>query len=144
MSLHMELKELIELRYGARLPGGVELKQDALILRFDSGLALEVRYVSLTEYAFHWMWGDVGLRVDTAPVHAGLRTYPNHLHDPDGMLRDDPLTRPGAPAWDNVRRVIDGVLKDPLLRESCSGHEGGVQVIAASDSDVQGAGTTPR
>ena len=33
----------------------------------------------------------------------------------DGSLYADPLTRPGAPPWDNLRRVIAPLLADPLL-----------------------------
>ena len=116
MSLHLELKARIEERYGAHLPAGAELKLDALLLRFDSGLALELRFASAEEYAFNWIWGEAGLRIDTAPLHPELKTRPHHLHDVDGIPRDDPLTRPGAAPWDNVRKVIDAVLDDPLLQ----------------------------
>lgn len=116
MSLHLELKERIESCYGDQLPAGVELKQDALQLQFDSGLVLELRFASAEEYAFNWVWGDAELRIDTAPLHPALKTYPHHLHDADEMLRDDPLTQPGALPWDNTRRVIDALLQDPLLQ----------------------------
>jgi len=116
MSLHLELKEKIESCYGAQLPAGVELKQDALLLQFDSGLAVELRFASADEYAINWLWGDAEMRIDTAPLHTELKTHPNHFHDVDGVLRDDPLTQPGAAPWDNVRKVIDAVLADPLLQ----------------------------
>lgn len=115
MSLHLELKDRIEEVYGEQLPGGVELKQDALQLQFDSGLVLELRFASAEEYSIHWLWGDAELRIDTAPCHPGLKTQPNHLHDEEGRVRDDLLTTPGAAPWDNVCRVIDAVLADPLL-----------------------------
>lgn len=115
MSLHLELKEQIEAAYGEQLPEGVELKQDALLLRFDSGLALELRFASPTEYSIGWLWGDAELRIDTAPLHGDLKTRPNHFHDEEGRVRDDPVTQPGAAPWDNVRKVIDAVLANPLL-----------------------------
>ena len=116
MSLHLELKERIEDAYGEQLPGGVELKQDALLLQFDSGLALELRFASADEYAISWLWGDAEMRIDTAPLHAPLKSQPNHFHDDEGRVRDDPLTRPGIAPWDNVRTVIDALLADPLLQ----------------------------
>lgn len=115
MSLHLELKELIEAAYGTQLPGGVQIKQDALLLEFESGLVMELRFASADEYALVWLWGDAELRIDTAPLHPQLKTQPHHLHDEEGRVRDDPLTTPGAPPWDNVRTVIDAVLHDPLL-----------------------------
>jgi hypothetical protein len=115
MSLHLELKAQIEARYGAQLPAGVALKQDALLLQFDNGLVMELRFASAQEYVLGWLWGDAELRIDTAPLHPGLNSYPNHLHDEEGRVREDPLTRPGAAPWDNVCRLIDAVLADPLL-----------------------------
>lgn len=116
MSLHLELKERLEETYATQLPGGVELKQDALLLAFDSGLALELRFASAEEYVIHWVWGDAELRIDTAPTHPDLPTCPNHLHDDEGQVRPDALTTPGAQPWENVRKVIDALLIDPLLR----------------------------
>ena len=115
MSLHLELKEQIEAAYGAQLPAGVRIKQDALLLEFDSGLVMELRFASADEYALAWLWREAELRIDTAPLHLGLSTHPHHLHDEEGLVRADPLTMPGAAPWDNVRKLIDAVLLDPLL-----------------------------
>lgn len=118
MSLHWDLKPLLDERYGAVLAGPCELKQDALVLGFENGLEMELRIASAHDYSFHWLWGEAELRIDTAPLHGELATAPNHLHDADGTVRPDPLTRPGAAAWDNVRAVLDAVRDDPLL-ERC-------------------------
>ena len=117
MSLHLDLQTRIEAHYGRRLSEGVGLRQDALLLRFDNGLVVELRFASADEYAIAWLWGDAERRIDTAPLHPALRTQPNHLHGSDGRLHDDPLTVPGAAPWDNVRRVIDALLVDPLLAD---------------------------
>lgn len=116
MSLHLQLKEQLEAAYGEHLPAGVELHQDALMLNFDTGLAMEVRFASADEYAIHWLWGDAQLRIDTAPLHADLATIPNHFHDLEGEVRPDPLTRPGLEPWKNLQSVIDKLLIDPLLQ----------------------------
>lgn len=116
MSLHLQLKELLEAAYADHLPAGVELHQDALMLNFDTGLVMEVRFVSASEYALNWLWGDAQLRIDTAPLHADLATKPHHFHDLDGEIRPDPLTRPGLEPWQNLQRVIDRLLVDPLLQ----------------------------
>lgn len=116
MSLHLELKEQIEAHYAAHLPTGVALRQDALMLEFDNGLRMELRFASAHEYLLSWLWGDAELRIDTAPLHPELATQPNHYHDEEGRVHADPLTQPGAAPWDNLRKVIDAVLNDPLLQ----------------------------
>ncbi len=118
MSLHLELKTRIEAQYANQLDGEIQLKQDALLALFDSGLALELRYLNANEYSIQWAWGDAELRIDTAPLHKELSTFPNHFHDADAKLHPDTLTVPGKEPWDNVRHVIDRLLQDPLLETS--------------------------
>lgn len=116
MSLHLSLKEKIESQYAAQLEGETVLKQDALLAYFDDGLMLEIRYLNPDEYSIGWSWGEAILRVDTAPLHLELKTFPNHLHDAEGIIRDDPFTLPGREPWENVRILVDALLKDPLVQ----------------------------
>ena len=118
MSLHLELRERIEEAYGDSLDGEVRLTQDALLVLFDGGLAVELRYLDPREYSLQWAWGDAELRIDTAPLHGGLPTYPNHLHDADGRLRADPVTVPGRDPWKNVQALLDRLQEDPLLEST--------------------------
>lgn len=115
MSLHLELKTRIEAQYANQLDGEIQLKQDALLALFDSGLALELRYLNPNEYSIQWSWGDAELRIDTAPLHKELSTFPNHFHDAEAILHPDTLTVPGKMPWDNVRQLIDRLLQDPML-----------------------------
>lgn len=112
---HLELCERIREHYAGAGLESVETLRDALRLGFDNGVEMEVRYPGNTEYAIAWRWGEAELRIDTAPLHADLATFPNHLHRDDGSLAADPLTRIDAAPWDNLRAVIDAVLKAPLL-----------------------------
>ncbi len=116
MSEHLMLRERLEERYAAELAGPVELKQDALLLQLRNDVLLELRFAGRGEYAVSWRWGDAELRIDTAPLHPELPTFPNHLHGADGELRADPLTQPQRDAWDNVRAVVEALLADPLMR----------------------------
>ncbi|MEW5889238.1 MAG: DUF6516 family protein [Pseudomonadota bacterium] len=115
MSIHFSLKERIEARYADALAGSPELKQDALLLTLTNDVALEVRFAARDEYSIAWQWGDALLRIDTAPFHPGLATYPNHLHDADGKVRADPLTATERDPGENLCAVLDALLKDPLL-----------------------------
>ena len=115
MLLHFELKDKIEAQYTDRLAVPLPLSQNALTARFVNGLAIELRYLNADEYSAQWLWRGALLRIDTAPTHLGLATFPNHFHAADGMVKADPLTEPGQAPWVNVRRLLDAILQDPLL-----------------------------
>ena len=115
ISLHLALKDQLQTQYAPHLAEPVEMAQDALLLTFDTGLKVEVRYFSAQEYSIAWQSGDAELRIDTAPTHPDCATFPNHLHRADGTLALDGLTVPGADCWANLSRLLDRLLSDPLL-----------------------------
>ena len=115
MSLHVELAEHIDRGFSTRLPRPVEHKQDALVVHLENGVTLTVRYAASDAYSLRWTCGDAELGIDTAPLHRNLATFPNHLHDASGTLRPDPLTRPEDSPTDNLARVIEALIADPLL-----------------------------
>ncbi len=115
MTEHIALKHAIDRHFGAQLEAPAQLLQDAVLLRFVNGLALELRFAGADEYALSWQWGDARLRIDTAPLHPELTTFPQHLHDRNGAAHADPVTRPGRAPHDNVAALIDALLRDPLL-----------------------------
>ena len=115
MSLHLELAQRVEEHFGGQLEAPVDVKLDALIVRLDNGTILEARIAAPDAYTIAWAWGEAELRIDTAPLHSDLATFPNHLHAADGKLRADPLTHCGDAPIDNLRRVIHAILQDPLL-----------------------------
>ena len=115
MSLTARLAEETVTHFGEHLTGAPQLTHDALILELDSGVVLQARFASATEYSIHWRRDAAELRIDTAPLHGGLASFPNHLHAADGAILADPLTRPGNEPWQNLRAVLDAILADPLL-----------------------------
>ncbi|HET9701068.1 MAG TPA: hypothetical protein VFP70_09120 [Burkholderiales bacterium] len=115
VQIHLALAERIAARYPERLAAGPRLSQDALVVQFADGLALELRFASAQEYSIRWVWGEAELGIDTAPLHPGLSTFPNHLHDHEGACRADPLTVPGRDPWENLERLLQALLADPLL-----------------------------
>lgn len=120
VSVHLILKEQLETHYAHRLSEPVRLAQDALMLSFDSGLLMEVRYFSTEEYMFSWSWGEAELRIDTAPTHPECQTFPHHLHGDDGTVRADSVTLPGTDCWTNFSRLLDVLLVNPLLEPVAS------------------------
>lgn len=96
--------------FGERLTANPQLAHDALTLVFDGGVTVQARFAGDEEYSIEWRRGERRFRIDTAPLHRGLTSYPNHFHDADGGLHADHLTRPGAAPWDNLRVVLEMVL----------------------------------
>lgn len=121
MNLLLELSQRLEEHYGPQLASPVEPHLDALTVHLFNGVTLEARIAAPNAYAFTWTWGEALLRIDTAPLHHNLATFPNHLHDDEGQLHHDPLTRCGAAPWENLAAVVEAVLADPLLENRLSG-----------------------
>lgn len=114
-SLHLELSDAIISGYGEHLLDIPKVSHDAIIVRFSSGLSLECRFANEEEYSVVWLWQDSLFRIDTAPVHPDLGTFPNHLHLPDGTTVADPLTQPGRRPWENLVVILEKVLTSPGL-----------------------------
>ncbi len=118
MTLHTALADLIISEFGEHLDSAPEVSQDALTLRMQNGLVLQARFANTGEYSIHWQVNGAELRIDTAPLHPGLSSFPNHLHGPDGVVRPDCLTRPGQPPQRNLAAVLNAILVDPLLQST--------------------------
>lgn len=117
MSLHFELATVVETAFPKQLEAPLEQKQDALIIRLKNGVVLTVHYAADDAYSLHWNHDASGLeaRIDTAPLHRDLATFPNHFHNPGGHVSADPITRPDATPADNLQRLIGALLDDPTL-----------------------------
>lgn len=113
--LHIELKEQIEKTFDASQLASLTLCRDAIDLSLVNGVDLTLRIVGPAEYVMSWRWGEVGMCIDTAPLHETLGTFPNHLHTPDGRAVDDPVSEIGADPWRNVSTLISRLLAQPLL-----------------------------
>lgn len=115
MTAHIALKGHIDKQFAAQLAAPAQLAQDALLLHFVNGLRMELRFAGADEYVLAWQWGDAQLRIDTAPLHPELATFPQHLHDMHGAVRADPVTQPGRAPEDNAGALIDALFRDPML-----------------------------
>ena len=115
MSLHLELSDAIISNYGEQLLDPPQVSHDAILVQFSSGLSLECRFANKDEYSVAWQWQGKMFRIDTAPVHSDLDTFPNHLHLPDGTITSDPLTQPGRLPWDNLELILERLTSSPAL-----------------------------
>ena len=116
ISVHWGLEDKLQSHYALRLAEPVRLAQDALMLSFDTGLSVEVRYFSAQEYSIMWRWRDAELRIDTAPTHPDCTTFPRHLHCEDGTLVPAVATSADTDCWLNLSGLLDLLLEDPLLK----------------------------
>jgi hypothetical protein len=116
--LLIELAALLEEQCSAELDGPVRRHQDALLVSLANGVDLEVRFGADDEYAFNWRWGESEWRIDTAPLHPAVATFPHHLHDEAGVLRNDRVTDPARSPWDNLHALIVALIADPRLPRS--------------------------
>lgn len=115
ISVHLMLQERLEDSYGERMCEPVRLAQDALLLAFDTGLMMEIRYFCSDEFSIHWAWGEAELRMDTAPVHKDLPGHPLHVHRDDGAVVTVPPGMADADPWVALSRLLDILLVDPLF-----------------------------
>lgn len=110
MNPHAAIVDRVVEVFGERLTATPRLAHDAVTLEFDGGLTVQARFFANDEYSIEWQRGARQFRIDTAPLHRGLGSFPNHFHDADGGVHAERLTRPGAPPWDNLRAVLETVL----------------------------------
>lgn len=118
ISLHLVLKNHIESNYADRLTQPVQLAQDALLLYFDTGLMMELRYFSSEEYSINWHWGDAGLRIDTAPMHTENKQSSQHLHNAEALVLACNIMQAGRDCQLNFSGLLNILLTDPLLESN--------------------------
>lgn len=82
-----------------------EVYPDGLVLTIKNNSILEVRYPRPGEYSFNWVHHQKGFRIDTAPTHRDLATFPNHSHQGDEVL-PDPITAIGNAPTENLNAVL--------------------------------------
>ena len=105
ISVHLLFRDKLETHYAARLAEPVRMAQDALLLSFDTGLMLEVRYCNRREYSIMWCLGELERRLDTA-AWSGAGA--------GGVTTDD--------CWLHFSCLLEQLLDDPLcvaIPEGC-------------------------
>lgn len=110
MNLHARLAEQVIEEIGARLQGMPSVSHDALTLELDNGIVLQARFAGPGEYSIQWRHGNTEQRIDTAPLHPDLASFPNHRHPSDGPVCADHLTRVDRSPWDNLLAVLKALL----------------------------------
>ncbi len=86
---------------------GVEVHDDRLRLYLQREAILEVRYPVENKYSFHLRINDEIYRIDTAPHHPGIPSYPRHIHfKREEVVVEDRITSFGNTPAENFRKVM--------------------------------------
>jgi len=87
-----------------------ELHADRVRLILIDGSWIDVRYPVKDKFSFHWQRDDKIYRIDTAPHHKGIRTFPRHIHfgSEDNVIEDSVLEENASPE-ENFKRFMEWV-----------------------------------
>ncbi len=87
-----------------------ELYADRVRLILIDGSWIEVRYPVEDKFSFHWQRGDKIYRIDTAPHHKGMRSFPRHIHfgSEDNVIEDD-VSEENVSPEENFKRFMEWV-----------------------------------
>ncbi|MFV2015060.1 MAG: DUF6516 family protein [Candidatus Heimdallarchaeota archaeon] len=85
--------------------------RDRLRVLFRNGAVLDIRYPIETKYSFNLQYRDKVYRIDTAPYHPEIDTFPNHFHnkEEENIILDQ-WTDPTRGISDNINAMCDWVL----------------------------------
>lgn len=74
---------------------------------FSNAGVLDIRYPVDTSYSFFLYYNDCMYRIDTAPHHKEIKTFPNHCHykTEDNVIADE-WTCPSNNLEDNILGLI--------------------------------------
>jgi len=80
---------------------------DKVRLVFVDGSYMDIRYPVESKYSFHWQREDEMIRIDTAPHHRKLSTYPQHMHlGIEENVVEDYITKIDNTIDENVKCVL--------------------------------------
>ena len=80
---------------------------DKVKLIFVDGSYMDIRYPVDSKYSFHWQRKDGIIRIDTAPHHRQLSTYPRHMHTgKEDDVIEDAVTEIDNTMEENVSYVL--------------------------------------
>ncbi len=80
---------------------------DKVRLVFVDGSYMDIRYPVDSKYSFHWQFKDEIIRIDTAPHHRQLLTYPRHMHiGKEDCVVEDSITKIDNTIEENVKCIL--------------------------------------
>lgn len=90
---------------------------DKVRLVFIDGSYMDIRYPVDSKYSFHWQRKNEIIRIDTAPHHHKLSTYPRHMHiGKEDDVVEDTVTEIDNTIEENVMCVL-GFVRGKLKKK---------------------------
>ena len=87
---------------------------DKVRLVFIDSSFMDIRYPVDSKYSFHWQRDNEMIRIDTAPHHRQLSTYPRHMHiGKEDDVVEDTVTEIDNTIEENVACVL-GFVRNKL------------------------------
>ena len=105
-TIHEKLVELLNNELAPFLEGEPQFLYDGIQAKLKSGPNLQIIYPTTEEYVFSWEQDGESLKIDTAPVHNDLPTFPNHFHSGD-VVEPDTVTNIKNSPEENLKKVIE-------------------------------------
>lgn len=90
---------------------------DKVRLVFVDGSYMDIRYPVDSKYSFHWQLEFEIIRIDTAPHHRQLSTFPRHMHiGKEDDVIEDSVTEIDNTIEENVKCVL-GFVRRKLKKQ---------------------------
>lgn len=109
--LHAALCASVQETFASRLVGPVQLMQDALRFRLDTGVEVTARFAGDDEWSVEWCREDTTARIDTAPDAGTQGKAVAHLHDAAGVSRSEPPCDTTGPAEQVLGNIVGYLLE---------------------------------
>jgi len=106
ISIHEKLVDLLSDELASYIDGEPQFLYDGIQTKLKTGANLQIIYPAADEYVFSWEKDGATSRIDTAPLHKELSTFPNHFHHGD-ELKDDTLTSIDNSPEENLKKVLE-------------------------------------
>lgn len=102
------LKKLLQLakeEFSDILGDEPQIIETKLRLYLKDGSFIDIRYPLEKDYSFHWQRKKKEIRINTAPDHKEIKSFPRHLHIGSGV-KEDRLTNLSFSPEENLRRFL--------------------------------------
>lgn len=111
LDLLNKLKEIVINEFPDILLKEPEIKGMKLRIFLNDGSIIDIYYPVIGKYSFHWQKKEGFVRLNTAPNHKEIPTFPRHLHKGNEII-EDIITDLNALPEDNLRRFLKFVVKE--------------------------------
>jgi hypothetical protein len=107
-----KLAEIATKEFGDIVVKAETLHAVRLRLRLIDSSIIDILYPKPDKYSFNWRQKDRTFRINTAPHHPEIASFPRHLHyETEERILEDTITTLSASPEQNFRRVLEWVRK---------------------------------